>query len=156
MVNWLSALRNADAPYIPGVMLAWTVIVGNDNTRWHWGSKLGTPEPAIPWCGLHWPAQPDPRPPWSWNHPRWFWLFRALVLTPVPLGSAGRTTEARNSQNPVFLFAPRSVLATTLNAAGQYIPGHAIAAARALTSSLKPWQGERGLQSACPKRQERF
>ena len=30
-------------------------IVGNDNTRWHWGSKLGTPEPAIPWCGLMWP-----------------------------------------------------------------------------------------------------
>ena len=104
MVNWLSALRKADAPYIPGVMLAWTVIVGNDNTRWHWGSELGTPEPAIPWCGLHWPAQPDPRPPWSWNHPRWFWLFRALVLTPVPLGSAGRTTEARNSQNPCLPF----------------------------------------------------
>ena len=60
MVNWLNALKKADAPYIPGVMLAWTVIVGNDNTRWHWGSKLGTPEPAIPWCGLHWPAQPDP------------------------------------------------------------------------------------------------
>jgi hypothetical protein len=27
----------------------------NDNTRWHWGSKINTPEPAIPWCGLMWP-----------------------------------------------------------------------------------------------------
>ena len=29
MVNWLNALRAAGAPYIPGVMLSWTVIVGN-------------------------------------------------------------------------------------------------------------------------------
>ena len=47
--------REANVPYVPGVMLSWTVIVGNDNTRWHWGSKLDTPEPAIPWCGLMWP-----------------------------------------------------------------------------------------------------
>ena len=37
MMNWLQALKKANAPYIPGVMLSWTVIVGNDNTRWHWG-----------------------------------------------------------------------------------------------------------------------
>ena len=56
MTNWLAAMKaDADTPYVPGVMLAWTVIVGNDNTRWHWGSKPGTPEPAIPWCGLMWP-----------------------------------------------------------------------------------------------------
>ena len=55
MMNWLQAMEDAGAPYSPGVMLSWTVIVGNDNTRWHWGSKEGTPEPAIPWCGLMWP-----------------------------------------------------------------------------------------------------
>ena len=33
MINWLQALRAAQAPYIPGAFLAWTVIVGNDNTR---------------------------------------------------------------------------------------------------------------------------
>lgn len=56
MINWLQALKaDPHTPYVPGVMLSWTVIVGNDNTRWHWGSKQGTPEPAIPWCGLIWP-----------------------------------------------------------------------------------------------------
>lgn len=56
MLNWLAAMKaESDTPYMPGVMLSWTVIVGNDNTRWHWGSKQGTPEPAIPWCGLMWP-----------------------------------------------------------------------------------------------------
>jgi hypothetical protein len=56
MMNWLAAMKSdPDTPYVPGVMLSWTVIVGNDNTRWHWGSKEGTPEPAIPWCGLMWP-----------------------------------------------------------------------------------------------------
>ena len=63
MVNWLHALQNANAPYIPGMMLSWTVSVGNDNTRWHSRSQLphanddnlGAPEPAIPWCGLQWP-----------------------------------------------------------------------------------------------------
>ena len=49
VLNWLQALAAAGA-YIPGVMLAWTISVGNDNTRWHWGSKPGTIEPAIPWC----------------------------------------------------------------------------------------------------------
>ena len=38
--------------YVPGLMMAWTVFAANDNTRWHWGSKKNTPEPAIPWCGL--------------------------------------------------------------------------------------------------------
>ena len=43
------------APYVPGAMLAWELMVGNSNTRWHWGSAPGTPEPAIPWCGLLYP-----------------------------------------------------------------------------------------------------
>ena len=30
-------------------------MVGNSNTRWHWDSRPGTPEPAIPWCGMLWP-----------------------------------------------------------------------------------------------------
>ena len=56
MLNWAKAMKaDPRTPYVPGVMLSWTVIVGNDNTRWHWGSKQGTPEPAIPWCGLIWP-----------------------------------------------------------------------------------------------------
>ena len=56
MLNWATAMKaDPHTPYVPGVMLSWTVIVGNDNTRWHWGSRQGTPEPAIPWCGLIWP-----------------------------------------------------------------------------------------------------
>jgi len=43
------------APYVPGAMIAWELMVGNSNTRWHWGSAPGTPEPAIPWCGLLFP-----------------------------------------------------------------------------------------------------
>ncbi len=27
-------------------------MVGNSNCRWYWGTKDGTPEPTIPWCGL--------------------------------------------------------------------------------------------------------
>ena len=36
-------------PFVPGVMLQWEMMVGHSMTRWHWGSKEGTPEPAIPW-----------------------------------------------------------------------------------------------------------
>ena len=43
-------------PYVPGALLAWELAVGNSNTRWHWGSLPGTPEPAIPWCGWLWPG----------------------------------------------------------------------------------------------------
>jgi hypothetical protein len=43
------------APYVPGAMLAWEIAVGNSNTRWHWGSPPGAPEPAIPWCGMLFP-----------------------------------------------------------------------------------------------------
>lgn len=30
-------------------MINWALMVGNDNTRWHWGTAEGTAEPAIPW-----------------------------------------------------------------------------------------------------------
>jgi len=30
-------------------------MVGNSNCRWYWGTKHGTPEPTVPWCGLMWP-----------------------------------------------------------------------------------------------------
>ena len=39
-------------PYVPGALLSWELFVGNSNTRWHWGSSPGTPEPAIAWCGM--------------------------------------------------------------------------------------------------------
>ena len=52
----LRARRDAGlAPYVPGAMLAWELMVGNSNTRWHWGSAPGTKEPAIPWCGMLFP-----------------------------------------------------------------------------------------------------
>lgn len=54
-LNWAKVMNASKQPYQPGLMLSWTVFVGNDNTRWHWGSALNTPEPAIPWCGLMWP-----------------------------------------------------------------------------------------------------
>ena len=35
MINWANAVLSTGA-YTPGLMLSWTVNVGNDNTRWHW------------------------------------------------------------------------------------------------------------------------
>jgi hypothetical protein len=29
-------------------------MAGNSNCRWYWGTKEGSPEPTIPWCGLLW------------------------------------------------------------------------------------------------------
>ena len=71
VVHFLSALRHQQAhanasrphrfPFVPGAMLAWTLFVGNDNTRWSAGPPCApvTPtsrlEPPIPWCGLLWP-----------------------------------------------------------------------------------------------------
>ena len=59
VLHYLQVLRaRRDAgllPYVPGAMLAWEVAVGNSNTRWHWGSPAGAPEPSIPWCGLLFP-----------------------------------------------------------------------------------------------------
>lgn len=48
------------ALFVPGVMLAWELMVGNSNTRWISGPPCYTPtaatlEPPIPWCGLLWP-----------------------------------------------------------------------------------------------------
>ena len=48
-------------PFVPGAMLAWTLFVGNDNTRWSAGppcapvTSTSRLEPPIPWCGLLWP-----------------------------------------------------------------------------------------------------
>ena len=57
---WLTAIRrnttaHFTAPFVPGVMLSWEVMVGNSMTRWHWATPAGAPEPAIPWCGMLYP-----------------------------------------------------------------------------------------------------
>jgi len=50
VIDWLTKLRaNPKAPFVPGVMIDWEVMVSNSNTRWQWTSKPGNPEPAIPW-----------------------------------------------------------------------------------------------------------
>ena len=54
VIHWLQR-RKAAAKYVPGVYLCWELMVGNSNCRWYWGTKDGTPEPTIPWCGLMWP-----------------------------------------------------------------------------------------------------
>jgi len=54
VVHWLRS-RKAEGKYVPGVYLCWELMVGNSNCRWYWGTKDGTPEPTIPWCGLMWP-----------------------------------------------------------------------------------------------------
>ncbi len=54
VIRWLRR-RKAAAKYVPGVYLCWELMVGNSNCRWYWGTKDGTPEPTIPWCGLMWP-----------------------------------------------------------------------------------------------------
>ena len=55
-----SAAASASAyPFVPGVYLAWELMVGNSNTRWASGPPcVASPlarEPPIPWCGLLWP-----------------------------------------------------------------------------------------------------
>ena len=54
VIDWLQR-RKAAGKYVPGVYLCWELMVGNSNCRWYWGTKDGTPEPTIPWCGLMWP-----------------------------------------------------------------------------------------------------
>ena len=54
VVHWLKGRRDA-GKVVPGVYLCWELMVGNSNCRWYWGTKDGTPEPTIPWCGLLWP-----------------------------------------------------------------------------------------------------
>jgi len=50
VLNWLTALKKSgDAPFIPGVMIDWEVMVGHSQTRWHWGDAEGIAEPPIPW-----------------------------------------------------------------------------------------------------------
>jgi hypothetical protein len=59
VLHYLESLRyqrdKGLIPYVPGALLSWEIAVGNSNTRWHWGSSAGTPEPAIPWCGMLFP-----------------------------------------------------------------------------------------------------
>jgi len=54
VIGWLGR-RKAAGKYLPGVYLCWELMVGNSNCRWYWGTKDGTAEPTIPWCGLMWP-----------------------------------------------------------------------------------------------------
>ena len=54
--NFLRAEKAAGMrPYVPGAMVCWELMVGNSNTRWHWGTAPGTAEPAIPWDA--WPPK---------------------------------------------------------------------------------------------------
>eukprot|EP00927_Polykrikos_kofoidii_P012849 TRINITY_DN15577_c0_g2_i1.p1 TRINITY_DN15577_c0_g2~~TRINITY_DN15577_c0_g2_i1.p1 ORF type:complete len:560 (-),score=80.06 TRINITY_DN15577_c0_g2_i1:8-1513(-) len=56
VLNWLTALKDSgSAPFIPGVMIAWEVMVGHSQTRWHWSDKEGSAEPPIPWCNHIYP-----------------------------------------------------------------------------------------------------
>ncbi|KAK3236151.1 hypothetical protein CYMTET_53699 [Cymbomonas tetramitiformis] len=62
VVNWLNFLleerkrRRSAVPFVPGVMFAWELMVGNVNTRFQWEDPAGlTPEPPIPWCGSLFP-----------------------------------------------------------------------------------------------------
>ena len=54
VLRWL-AERRAAGRTAPGVFLCWELTAGNSNCRWVWGTKEGSAEPPIPWCGLLWP-----------------------------------------------------------------------------------------------------
>ena len=54
VIHWLEG-RKAAGRYVPGVYLCWELMVGNSHCRWYWGTRDGTPEPPVPWCGLLWP-----------------------------------------------------------------------------------------------------
>lgn len=56
VLNWLTALKKSgQAPFIPGVMIDWALMIGHDQTRWHWGDAEGLAEPPIPWHGHLYP-----------------------------------------------------------------------------------------------------
>lgn len=59
VMNFLEALKlekqSGAVAFVPGMMSNWISFVGNDNTRWHWGSPDGAKEPAIPWDGWLFP-----------------------------------------------------------------------------------------------------
>lgn len=52
-VTWLNNIRSitpsANAPFQFGLLQNWAMMVGLDNTRWHWNTPDGAPEPTIPW-----------------------------------------------------------------------------------------------------------
>jgi len=54
IMHWLQGRKRAKK-YVPGVYMCWELMVGNSNCRWYWGTKQGSPEPTVPWCGLLWP-----------------------------------------------------------------------------------------------------
>ena len=58
VINFLEALRRDPNkyPFVPGCILNWELMVGNSNTRWHWGSPEGAAEPAVPWDGWMFPS----------------------------------------------------------------------------------------------------
>jgi hypothetical protein len=53
VINFFAALRAekkaGKVPYVPGAIICWEAMVGNSNTRWHWGTAPNSAEPAIPW-----------------------------------------------------------------------------------------------------------
>lgn len=60
VLNYLRGLKDNQAPFVPGVMLAWELMVGNSNTRWIGGppcdpASTAAREPMVPWCGLLFP-----------------------------------------------------------------------------------------------------
>jgi len=67
VITWAQALRRAKAAgtvsFVPGLMISWELNVGNSNTRWHWGTPAGYPEPSIPWDANMFPDQT----PISWT-----------------------------------------------------------------------------------------
>ncbi|MHC4198612.1 MAG: family 16 glycoside hydrolase [Planctomycetota bacterium] len=54
VISWLARRREAGRS-TPGAYLCWELAVGNSNCRWYWGTKRGSPEPTVPWCGMLWP-----------------------------------------------------------------------------------------------------
>ncbi len=54
VIKWLQD-RRAAGKAVPGVMLAWELMIGDSNCRWIQGTSAFSPEPTIPWCGLLWP-----------------------------------------------------------------------------------------------------
>eukprot|EP01084_Bolivina_argentea_P234273 394403_1 len=56
VINFMEAYRNnTDNKWYPGIFMNWEVMIGNTNTRWHWGSKAYSPEPNIPFDGYLFP-----------------------------------------------------------------------------------------------------
>ena len=119
VIHWLRR-RRAARKSVPGVCLCWELMVGNSNCRWYWGTKHGSPEPPIPWCGLLLPdgtpvslAEAEAVRSYVTGKTRamLFEDFQAVPETPAPPGWKRYGAAGRGSRGYLALGPHRKMIA---------------------------------------------